>query len=167
MAAEQSSSIAPDVGKSWYVLSSPYARPDPTWPVWGTVELRRGDGTVASGLDGTALYLAVQGGVITQPLTKVRHGLFRFSVAGEKGSGGSTITVDVTYDGLSIGQERVLPISTDVWTINGGVDATSGGCSCRPADAEQASRKPPALSAACVGIALGGLRRRRRRRKGD
>lgn len=164
MAEEQSSSIAPDVSKSWYTLSSPYARPDPSWPVWGTVELRRANGDVASGLDGTALHLSVQGGVITQPLTKVRHGLFRFSVAGAKGSGGGEMTVDVTYDGASLGPSRTLPIGTDVWTVNGGVDATSGSCACSPASVARASRRPwGGLSAALVAIALGGLRRRRGR----
>jgi len=72
----------PSVEKSWWVLSSAYARPDATWPVWGTVELRREDGEIASGIAGTELELSVTGGVIVQPITKVRHGLFRFAVAG-------------------------------------------------------------------------------------
>jgi subtilisin family serine protease len=116
----------PDVTRSWYVLSSEYARPDPAWPVWGTIELRRADGTVASGLDGSLLELEVEGGVVTQPITKIRHGLFRFSVAGEKGRGGTEITVRLAYDGQPLGT-RVIPIGMDVWSANGGVSAV-GGC---------------------------------------
>ncbi|HZF47094.1 MAG TPA: S8 family serine peptidase [Polyangiaceae bacterium] len=120
--------LDPAVEKSWYVLSSAYARPDPTWPVWGTVELRRADGSIASGLSGTKLELKVGGGVVIQPLVKVRHGLFRFAVAGERGTGGSSMTVEVLYDGQSLGT-RELPVGTDVWTASSGVDA-EGGISC-------------------------------------
>src|SRR6185503_17227920 len=101
--------------KSWYTLSSSYARADPTWPIWGTVELRRADGTIASGLDGTSLALLVENGVVVKPLIKVRHGMWRFAVAGRKGLVGKTMTVDVTYGGVSLGAQ-VLPIGTDVWT---------------------------------------------------
>lgn len=126
---EDPSAVEPDLTKSWYVLSSAYARPDPKWPVWGTVELRREDGSIASGLAGTNLELRVDGGVVVQPLTKVRHGLFRFAVAGEKGAGGSALSVEVLYKGQSLGA-RELPIGTDVWTATSGLDAV-GGFSCR------------------------------------
>lgn len=129
LALEEPSTVEPSVEKSWYVLSSAYARPDPTWPVWGTVELRRPDGSIASGLSGTKLELKVGGGLVAQPLVKVRHGLFRFAVAGDRGTGGSSMTVEVLYDGQSLGA-RTLAIGTDVWTAaSSGVDAV-GGISC-------------------------------------
>jgi subtilisin family serine protease len=123
---EDPSKEEPSIEKSWYVLSSEYARPDPTWPVWGTVELRHADGSVASGLSGTKLELKVSGGLVVQPLTKVRHGLFRFAVAGDRGTGFTTMSVDVLYDGKSLGA-RVLPVSADIWAATGELKA-SGGC---------------------------------------
>ena len=126
LATEASGGVDPDLGKSWYTLSSPYAQPDAAFPVWGTIERRRADGSLASGLAGTQLSLAVENGVVARPLVKVRHGLFRFAVAGAAGHVGESMTVDVKYDGDSLGT-RTLPIGTDVWTTNGVVDAV-GGC---------------------------------------
>jgi subtilisin family serine protease len=128
MAEEQGMSVAPDLTKSWFVLSSGYARPDPTWPVWGTIELRRADGTIAGGLDGTELALDVDGGVIAQPLVKVRQGMWRFAVAGARGSGGSSMRLSVTYAGQLLGQPRTIPIGVDAWAAGRGALATGGGC---------------------------------------
>ncbi len=126
LATEVPGGAAPDISKSWYTLSSPYAQPDAAFPVWGTIELRRADGSLASGLDGTRFSLSVKNGVVARPLVKVRHGLFRFAVSGAAGHVGEAMTVDVRYDGVSLGA-RTLPIGTDVWTTNGVVDAV-GGC---------------------------------------
>jgi subtilisin family serine protease len=166
---EEASAIEPDVAKSWYVLSSSYARPDPTWPVWGTVELRREDGAVASGLAGTKLEVRVNGGALVQPVTKVRHGLFRFAIAGERGTGGSLMTVEVLYDGKSLGMQE-LPIGTDNWTAASGVDAV-GGYSCRAAGARIGGANSGSLSlggaigvfGALTGVAFARRRRARRR----
>lgn len=152
----------PDVGQSWYVLSSAYARPDPTWPVWGTVELRRNDGSVASGLSGTKLELKVDGGLVVQPLVKVRHGLWRFAVAGERGTGGGLMTVDVLYDGKSLGS-RELFVGTDVWTSNGGVDAV-GGMSCGVAGGRSGAGLSGWLWLGGLGVAAAAARVRRRKK---
>ena len=159
LAIEQSGA-PPAIDKSWYVLSSVYARPDPSWPVWGTIELRRADGTIASGLDGTRLALAVTGGSVSAPLTRVRHGLWRFAIAAPRGSAGSTMTVDVLYDGVSLGP-RELPVGTDAWAANGDIDATSGACACAVAGADRGSG---ARAFALGGLAAAALARRRRRR---
>jgi MYXO-CTERM domain-containing protein len=164
LAEEQGSPLTPSMDKSWFVLSSAYARPDPSWPVWGTVELRRDDGTIASGIAGTELELSVTGGIVTQPLTKVRHGLFRFAVAGERGSGGTHMIVDVRYKGKTIGEARELPIGEDVWRSKGFADATSGGCAWPSGDAKSASRSmSPFGMFAAVGLVGLGWRRRRSR----
>jgi hypothetical protein len=156
----------PAIDKSWYVLSSAYARPDPTWPVWGTVELRREDGSVASGLDGKLLELHVEGGVITQPLTKVRHGLFRFAVAGQKGATGNVLKVEVTYDGASLGTNE-LPIGPDVWSARGELGAV-GGCSASIAGAPLGALGAGAAPLiAAAGALSAALRRRARRRKAE
>ena len=126
LADEPKAGPAPDLTKSWYTLSSSYAQPDPASPVWGTIELRRADGTLASGLDGTLLSVVVKNGEIVRPLVKVRHGLFRFAVAGAAGHVGEALTLEVRYGAGSLGS-RTLPIGTDVWTTDGVVDAV-GGC---------------------------------------
>jgi hypothetical protein len=163
LAEDQGMPETPAIEKSWYALSSAYARPDPTWPVWGTVELRREDGSVAGGIAGEMLELSVAGGVVVQPLTKVRRGLFRFAVAGARGSGGTTMTVDVLYEGRSIGGLRKLPIGEDLWRANGTVDATSGGCAW-PTSSDKSSAAGAPLGGLLFS-ALAGLARRRRARK--
>ncbi|MDI3285459.1 S8 family serine peptidase [Polyangium sp. 15x6] len=162
---EPASSGPPSIEKSWWVLSSAYARPDETWPVWGTIELRREDGEVASGIAGTELELSVTGGVIVRPIMKVRHGLFRFAVAGERGRAGSKMVVDVRYAGRSIESPRELAIGEDVWRANGTLDATSGGCAWAE-EARTSSRSPLGPS---IGVALAGIglwRRRSRKSEG-
>ncbi len=151
----------PDVRRSWYVLSSEYARPDPKFPVWGTVELRRANGSVASGIAGSDLELAVEGGLIVSPLTKVRHGLFRFAVAGDKGSAGTEMKIDVLYNGQSI-QKRILPIGLDFFNADGAADAI-GGYSCSVDSAQLGGHRFQALasSIAAAMIGLFALRRRR------
>ncbi len=163
LADEQGEASTPSVEKSWWVLSSAYARPDATWPVWGTVELRREDGEIASGIAGTELELSVTGGVVLQPITKVRHGLFRFAVAGERGGAGSKMTVDVRYAGRSIEVPRELSIGEDVWRANGKLDATSGGCAWSEGE-RTSSRGGPIGTTIGMAIAGIGLWRRRGRK---
>lgn len=150
----------PALTRSWYTLSSAYARPDPTWPVWGTIELRRIDGSLAGGIDGSKLTLSVTGGALYQPLVKVRQGMWRFAVAGRAGEAGGTLTVDVAYAGASLGA-RSLPIGDDAWTANDrSLDAVGGACAC-----EAAGRSAGDRAAALCGLAALGLAVRRRRRQ--
>ncbi|RLB53704.1 MAG: serine protease [Deltaproteobacteria bacterium] len=115
-----------DVLASYVVLSTAYARPDPAWPVRGVVQLRHADRTVAMGVTAAELRLQVTGGTVVEPLTLVRGGLFEFAVAAPRGSGGSEITIDVRYRGLSLGV-RTLPVAVDAWTAGAGVQAV-GAC---------------------------------------
>ncbi len=165
---EEAAFANPDVGKSWYVLSSAYARPDPSWPVQGTVELRRADGEVAHALTGDLLELEVTNGVVLRPLTKVRHGLYRFAVAGDAGHAGEAISINVRYDGKSLGA-RTLPIENDIWTDSDAMDAV-GGCSVgsaasgdRSGGSRQGDGAPFAWGAGALAIAAGIARRRRDR----
>lgn len=156
---------APAIETSWYVLSSAYARADPSWPVTGTIELRNADGSVARGIDGTDLALSVSGGMVLEPITRVRQGMWRFSVAAPRGSAGSTMKIDVLYDGVSIGAgglPRELPIGTDAWTANGEVRATGGACSCTAAGSSGATASGY-LAGGLATALLAGRRRRRRR----
>ena len=151
LASESLNDAPPDLGKSWYVLSSPYAQPDAATPVWGTIELRRADGSLASGLEGTQLAVTVKNGELVRPLVKVRHGLFRFAVSGAAGHVGEVMTVEVLYGNGSLGA-RTLPIGTDVWTTDGAVDAV-GACSASAAPSQ--ARWPSGLAlAGALGAAL-------------
>jgi subtilisin family serine protease len=160
LADEPTDGPAPDLSKSWYTLSSSYARPDAASPVWGTIELRRADGALASGLDGTMLSVDVKNGEIVRPLVKVRHGLFRFAVAGAAGHVGEALTIDVRYGAGSLGA-RTLPIGTDVWTADGAVAAV-GGCSVDRSAATTGGASGLVLAG---GLALALARRRYRARK--
>jgi subtilisin family serine protease len=125
----------PDAKKSWMSLSASYARPDPTWPIVGTVEVRTSDGAPAVGFDRTRLALAVTNASVRKPLASIKPGLFRFELAAAPESGQDTLDVRVTLDGQLIGDpasnlsgHRVLPISVDAWVAAGGVDARGSGC---------------------------------------
>ncbi len=157
MADPVNSGDAPDLLKSWYTLSSAYAQPDGAFPVWGTIELRHADGSFANGFDGTMLSVVVTNGELVRPLVKVRHGLFRFAVAGAAGHVGEALTLDVRYGGGSLGS-RTLPIGTDVWTSDGVVDAV-GGCAI-----DRAATRTGGASALAVVGALGLALARRRYR---
>jgi hypothetical protein len=160
LAAEPKDGPAPDVTKSWYTLSSSYVQPDGAFPVWGTIELRRADGTIASGVEGKLLTVTVKNGELVRPLVKVRHGLFRFAFAGAEGHVGESVTLDVRYGGVSLGV-RTLPIGTDVWTADGAIDAV-GGCAIDGAAAQTGWAS--GLVVACgLGFALARRRYRARR----
>ena len=120
----------PDPAKSFYVLSAPYARPDPGSPVVGIVQVRAVDGSVAVGAGGVGLTLHVTGGLIVEQPTRVRAGTWRFAVAAPRGSGGKLLQIDVRYRGASLGQ-RTLPIGTDPWTAGSAAAARGSGCAVR------------------------------------
>jgi MYXO-CTERM domain-containing protein len=146
----------PDVGQSWWVLGSGNARPDRSYLIEGTIQLRRGDATVASGLDGSLIRVEVENGYVARSVLKKRHGLFSFAVAGVEGTGGSEMKVRVLYDGQQIGQEAVLPIGVDAWAT--GPFTADGGCTCEAAGASR--RSSGAFALVALGAALTALRRR-------
>jgi subtilisin family serine protease len=153
-----------DPKTSWYTLSSTYARPDTTWPVWGTVELRNGDGSVAAGIDGSKLAFSIQGGgAVYQALTQVKQGLFHFAVAGRPADLGATITLDVTYGGVSLGT-RALPVGYDVWSATDTSMGAVGGCACM-ASGQGGRRTPAALVLAALAVVAVAARGRARRRR--
>ena len=98
----------PDPQKSWLVLSTHYARPDPLWPVVGKVVLRTVDDLIADGFDSTNLVMTATNAIVLEPLERTGPGLFRFQVAGADGTGQQTMQIDVRYRGASIGLAKVL-----------------------------------------------------------
>ncbi len=119
---------APDIENSYYVLSSPYARPDPSWAVRGVVELRDAANEVVFGVAATRVALRLNGATVVDSVVRVRGGLYRFSFAAPVGSGGTTATIEVFVDGQSLGK-RVLPVGVDAWAAGSGVKPV-GGCAC-------------------------------------
>jgi len=150
------SGIVPDVAQSFWFLSAESARPDESWPITGSISLRRPDGTVASGLDGSLLRVEVTGGGLLRSAQKIRHGFFQFVVAGRSGDGGTTMRVRVLYDGAQIGETLSLPVAIDAWAIGAEVTADGGlFCGSAPRGANGASSWPLLV----LGVAL--TRRRR------
>lgn len=148
----------PDVDASYYVLSSPYVRPDPTWPIFGTIELRHTDGTVASGVSGEQLTLHLDGADVLQPITRIRAGLYQFQFSAPRGTGGATVSVDVRYGGKSLGPARVLPVGVDAWAAGSGAQAV-GGCSVAPSTPTPGNRHGRGLVVLLMaGMALGSRR---------
>jgi len=145
---------------SYYVLSSPYLRPDPSWSVEGTIELRHADLSVAMGVTERDLSLRVDGGIVTLPLTRVRGGLFRFAIAAPAGSGGGVVDVDVLYRGQSLGA-RQLAIGVDNWAALGGVKPL-GGCNVAShATTPRGGGASWAWTGLFLGLAVAWTRRRR------
>jgi uncharacterized protein (TIGR03382 family) len=140
------------------VLSESYAHPDPTWPLGGLLELRDDAGDIVDGFDPGRLSLALAGVSVTEPLTRLAPGLWRFSVVAPEGSGGRTLSVAVLFDGRKV-TGRSLPIAVDRALANGMASAR-GGCSLarEAGDLDSAAALPFAL----LGV-LVTLRRRRER----
>src|SRR5260221_2113193 len=133
----------PDAARSWMSLSDGYAHPDARWSVGGTVQLRASDGRIADGFDPQKLTLQVSGGDVTEPLSRIDAGLWRFAVTGSTGTGSRSMDIDVRFEGVPLGQpgtrlsgHRSLPIGADRW-IAGGTARAYGGC--------PVSRPPPPL----------------------
>jgi subtilisin family serine protease len=118
-----------DPARSFFVLSSPYARPDPGWPVQGTVQLRHEDGSVRNCETSvcSGLRLRVSGGVVLKQPTHVRAGTFQFAFSAPRGSGGTTLHLEVLYGDQSLGK-RTLAVGVDAWAAGKGAEAV-GGCS--------------------------------------
>jgi subtilisin family serine protease len=117
----------PDAKRSWVVLGSPYARPDPSWPVCGFLETRTKDGSIADGFDPGLMSLHVDGASVSQALTRLAPGLWTFCVAAPSGSGGGTTHVEARYRNERLGDTQHLPIGVDPFVAREGVVAR-GGC---------------------------------------
>lgn len=150
---------AASLDESYWVLSAPYLRPNPEAPVYGTLELRHADKSIATALVGSELVLRVAGASVHQKLERVRAGLFRFAVAAPRGSGGKRARIELRYRGQSLGT-RTLPIAIDAWAATSGWQAV-GGCALGSGGGPAA---PPGshrgLAAMCAALAAVWLRRR-------
>jgi subtilisin family serine protease len=154
----------PDAAQSWMSLGATYAHPDLVGSVGGTVEVRARDGSLADGFDPARLSLSVSDGMVTEPLARVDAGLWHFAVAGAPNGGAQAMDIDVRLDGVTIGTpetrlsgHRLLPVGADRW-VAAGTARAYGGCS-----VSRSSEAPALVPLAPMAVALGVLRRRRRR----
>jgi subtilisin family serine protease len=152
---------APDLAQSFWYLGAEAARPDRTWPVNGYVQLRRADGSLASGIDPTSVTVSVENGALVSEPVKVAHGLFQFAVAGIEGTGGTNMRVSVNFEGARIEDEKVLRVAIDQWA-GSAIPTVTGGLSCSSAPVGQVTRSWVGFGFG-LGTAVFARRRRRSR----
>jgi subtilisin family serine protease len=142
----------PSIAQSWLAMASTVVRPDPDWPLAGSVLVRDGSGAPADNFGFERLRLDAGAALIKEPLRRVGPGLFRFAIAAPAESGGQRLRVKVLLDDQVLA-ERELPVAVDRALANGAVDAR-GGCSFATG----------AGAASAVWVSLLALLLRRRRR---
>lgn len=140
--------------RSWLALAASHARPDPEWPLVAHLELRDADGAIADGFDPARLGVSVRGGSLAQAPMRLAPGLYRFSVVAPGGSGGTTLTIDVAFDGQRV-LSREVPVAVDPGAATGAVSAR-GGC------AVPAGGNARGVGAVLTALLALCLRRRRR-----
>jgi hypothetical protein len=112
--------------KSWLTFASAYAHPDPEWPLVGYVELRDPDGKLADAIDPRELALRVDGGALSERLTRVAPAFYRFAVTAPAGTGGGSLNVALEFRGATL-VEKDIPIAVDAAAASS-VPAPRGGC---------------------------------------
>jgi hypothetical protein len=117
----------PSIAHSWVALASSFARPDPDWPLSGSVLVRDTNGAPADNFEFERLRIEPGLGLIKDPLHRVGPGLFRFAIAAPADSGGQRLRFRVLLDDQVLA-ERDLPIAVDRSVARGAIDAR-GGCS--------------------------------------
>ncbi|HEY4105173.1 MAG TPA: S8 family serine peptidase [Polyangiaceae bacterium] len=142
--------------QSWLALSESYVHPDPNWPFVGYAELRDDAGQIADGFDPSRLSLSAEPAKLSENLTRVAPGFYRFTLAAPAGSGGQTLHLVLSFDGQPLLKNDV-PIAVDHWVLDDGVSAR-GGCAFV---ARRISFGFAWFDAGALGIALFVARRRR------
>lgn len=145
--------------RSWLTVSQSYAHPDPTWPLTCYLDLRDAAGNIADGFDTRRLQVQATPAQISEPLTRVASGFYRFALTTPAGTGGQTLHIEVSFDDQGIAVQD-LPIAVDRWVAEDGVSAQGGGCAISRKNGRSAAS---ALLAA--GLGLTWLRRRHIRAK--
>jgi subtilisin family serine protease len=124
------SRVEPGSLKSWVNLAASYARPDRGSPLLGYLELRADDGRIADGFDERRLSLEARGCEVSERLTRIAPGFYRFALAAPAGSGGASLSFSVHY-GEAVIVERSVRIAVDPGALDG-APLARGGCSLYP-----------------------------------
>ncbi len=137
---------------SWLAASASYVRPDSRYAVTLVAQLRDAEARVAHGFDPDRLRVRVEHGALSEPLTLVAPGLWRFAVSAASGAGGRQVSISLDFDGSPL-LERTLPVAVDEWVAVDGV-VPRGGCT--------ASRPPRSGPTAWAFLSALLVARRRR-----
>jgi subtilisin family serine protease len=143
--------------QSWLATSASFAHPDPNWPLTCYVELRDDAGKVADGFDSNRLSLSAEPADVSEGLTRVAPGFYRFTLSAPAGTGGQTLRLAVSFDNHVVAATD-LPIAVDRWLALDGVSA-QGGCN----SGASAPGTGAAFAGAC-GLWFALARRRRHMR---
>lgn len=147
--------LAPDPAQSWLHVSTGLGRPDGRFPIVVTIQARAADGSIAHGFAEPIALRTENAAVLSPPQLKA-PGLWQAVLAAPPGLGGQSLRVAATYQGVQLGEEKVLPIEVDSWSR---VEAARahGGCSAAPVGGASAPRR--ALGALLGFAALARLAR--------
>ncbi len=138
-------------------LAESFAYPDPSAPLQGLVVLRDAKGEPANGFDRDKLRFSADGASVRSFEPSI-DGLYRFTVAAPRGSGGSSLKLTVSYDGNRLAEADV-PIAVDPAVAEEGFHAQGGSCTF---GATPVATFPWTLGALALGTcALFAARRRR------
>ena len=115
--------------RSWLTLSASHAHPDPEWPVTGYIDLRDDAGKLADGFDSSRLGLSAQPASVSEPLTRVAPGFYRFSVTAPVGTGGQIMHIALTFDGRDIATSElpIAPQPDEAFEAHGGCGVSHSG----------------------------------------
>jgi subtilisin family serine protease len=109
------------------LLSESFAHPDPGWPLGALLEVRDDDDHIADGFDTGRLAVEVFGAALATPVERIAPGLFRFAVAAEAESGGTSLSIGVSFDGRAL-VKKTVPIAVD-HALSTTLPSARGGCS--------------------------------------
>ena len=184
---KQGVSLLPSRDTSWMTLSADYFAADASTPLVAVVELRARLDASISGQPGGApsglarradlfdparlvAYANVDGAFVASPnLIRRAPGVWSMSLELPAGSGGSSLTLGVLFDGVDIVPPKTVPIATDIWTADY-PSRLKGGCSLaagrglEPLPLGIGRRGAWGWTALVVSVSAGFARGRRRRR---
>lgn len=121
---EGSQVVPPAAGASWWGVSVDVLRPGVV--AEGFVSLRGSGAAIPQGFDESKLVLSLDRGAVVTPPTRVAAGLFTFAIAASTRDLGHELTVDVRWDGTSLGA-RKLRVQGDPFQLDEAPVAV-GGC---------------------------------------
>jgi subtilisin family serine protease len=129
--------VQPSPLASWLAASTDFIAADGSNETLVTLQLRSADGSErADGFDLSKLRAeaSVDGAAIPGDLqlTRIAPGLFQFRVRAPEASGGRSMTLGASYEGVAIVTPRTLPIAPDGWRASY-PPTVSGGCGTSPA----------------------------------
>jgi subtilisin family serine protease len=154
----------PDATQSWYTLSNPFAYPDLSSPVFGIIELRDANEAIAT-VDETKLVVSGDGVLRIQQPTRIQGSAFQFAFSAPASSVGAEPTLDVTYDGVSLGS-RTIVVAQDLWRAAAPIFDSASGGACNLVRAHATSGHTGTLAMLATLLTMVAARRARPRRQG-